>query len=94
MYLNASLEFHHLAFKDCFLPSKEIILKFLEICHNCENKGVAIAVHCKAGIGRTGTLIALYLIYKFGLNGPQAIAWCKLCRKGSILGIQNNFIVE
>ncbi len=32
----------------------------------CEGERGAVAVHCKAGLGRTGTNIAAYMIKHFG----------------------------
>ena len=33
-----------------------------------------VAVHCHAGLGRTGVLIACYLAYTQRLNGAEAVA--------------------
>ena len=32
-----------------------------------------VAIHCHAGLGRTGVLIACYLIYSKRLSGDEAI---------------------
>jgi len=65
--------------------------RFLEIV---ESEGAALAVHCKAGLGRTGTLISLYLMKWYGVTTPEVISWLRLCRPGSVIGPQQNFLAE
>ncbi|KAM5172907.1 protein tyrosine phosphatase domain-containing protein 1-like [Mantella aurantiaca] len=43
-----------------------------------------VAVHCHAGLGRTGVLIACYLIYACRVSAADAIRFVRLRRPGSI----------
>lgn len=80
-----------LYFLDGSCPSREIINKFLYIV---ENEPGAVAIHCKAGLGRTGTLIGLYAQKHVKFPGRAYIGWNRICRPGAILGPQQQFLVE
>jgi len=80
-----------LYFTDGSCPSQQIISQFLDIT---EREHGAIAVHCKAGLGRTGTLIGLYAMKHFKFPARAYIAWNRICRPGSILGLQQNFLLD
>ncbi|XP_070775470.1 dual specificity protein phosphatase CDC14AB-like [Enoplosus armatus] len=88
---DAGIEHHDLFFLDGTTPSDLIIRRFL---HVCESTDGAVAVHCKAGLGRTGTLIGCYLMKHFRFTAAEAIAWIRICRPGSVIGPQQNFLEE
>lgn len=88
---DAGFEHHDLFFLDGTTPSDLIVRRFL---HVCESTDGAVAVHCKAGLGRTGTLIGCYLMKHFRFTAAEAIAWIRICRPGSIIGPQQNFLEE
>lgn len=54
-----------------YLP---VCRKFLGVCESAKG---TVAVHCKAGLGRTGTLAACYIMKHYRFTAAQAIAWIR-----------------
>merc|ERR1719285_1435229 len=82
---------HDLYFTDGTTPSRSIVKKFLGICENA--KGV-LAIHCKAGLGRTGSLIGCYIMKHYRWTAEEFIAWVRICRPGSVIGPQQYFLMN
>jgi cell division cycle 14 len=72
-----------LFFIDGSTPSDKIVQQFLKVA---EAETGALAVHCKAGLGRTGTLIGIYAMKHFSFPAAYFIGWIRIARPGSILG--------
>ncbi|XP_051674449.2 dual specificity protein phosphatase CDC14B isoform X1 [Oryctolagus cuniculus] len=89
-FTDAGFDHHDLFFADGSTPTDTIVKEFLDICENAEG---AIAVHCKAGLGRTGTLIACYIMKHYRMTAAETIAWVRICRPGSVIGPQQQFLV-
>ncbi|MBX3458818.1 MAG: dual specificity protein phosphatase family protein [Planctomycetes bacterium] len=77
------IELLHLPVADFAPPLPEVIDKFLEQARFQRHEGRAVVVHCGAGIGRTGTMLACYLVDK-GMSAEEAIAAVRKARPGSI----------
>jgi len=90
-FLENGVKHLDLYFPDGSCPSQEIISRFLWVT---ENEPSAVAVHCKAGLGRTCTLIGLYVMKHFHFPAKALIAWFRICRPGSVLGPQQQFLVD
>ncbi|CAF0923864.1 unnamed protein product [Adineta ricciae] len=90
-FSDAGFDHHELFFNDGSTPSDAITLKFLSIVEQAKG---AVAVHCKAGLGRTGTLIGAYLMKHYKFTAAEIIAWLRICRPGSVIGPQQNYLEE
>ncbi len=49
-------------------------------------------MHCKAGLGRTGSCIGAYMMKHYGFSAREAIGWMRVCRPGSVIGPQQHFL--
>jgi cell division cycle 14 len=78
-------------FLDGSTPPDHILRAFLDACERCEG---AIAVHCKAGLGRTGTCIGAYLMKHFAFTAAEVVGWLRVCRPGSVIGPQQHYLEE
>jgi hypothetical protein len=47
-----------------------------------------------AGLGRTGTLIGCYIMKHYHFTARETIAWIRMCRPGSIIGHQQQWLEE
>lgn len=89
-FTNNGISHHDLIFTDGTTPCLSIVNRFLQLT---QNEPGAIAVHCKAGLGRTGCLIACYAMKHYNFNAADFIGWIRMARPGSVLGPQQHFLL-
>ncbi|KAH7358788.1 tyrosine-protein phosphatase CDC14 [Plectosphaerella cucumerina] len=80
-------------FDDGTCPTMPTVRKFIKMAHEMITiKKKGIAVHCKAGLGRTGCLIGAYLIYRHGFTANEVISFMRFMRPGMVVGPQQHWL--
>lgn len=92
VFQTAGFDFLCLPIPDGGAPSLEQARTFTRFVDSCREREKAVAVHCEAGIGRTGTMLAAYLILK-GTKPEYAISRVRAAEPAAIeTHVQSNFL--
>lgn len=83
----------HIPVRDFTPPSPAQLERGVAAINEAVSNGERVAVHCGAGLGRTGTLLACYLVSR-GLAAPDAIARVRAARPGSVETPEQEAAVE
>lgn len=77
--------FHYnFGWKDMTTPTVQLMLNIVQVVAGHLEAGLKIAVHCHAGLGRTGLVIACSLVYSHQMPPDEAVATVRLHRPGSV----------
>lgn len=78
-----SLRSTHIPIPDGTAPTPEQIDEFIALVVAAKAQDESVAVHCLAGLGRTGTMLAAWSIYE-GMSTEEALAKIREQRPGSV----------
>jgi len=73
----------HIPVEDFTAPTLEQMIEFVAVVSESVDGGQSVGVHCTAGLGRSGTMSAAYLVSR-GLSAEAAITSVRELRPGSI----------
>lgn len=90
-FRNAGIDHLSLIYPDGSNAPPEVLKRFITAC---EKTPGTVAVHCKAGLGRTGTCIGSYMMKHNHFTAHEVIGWLRLCRPGSVIGPQQQYLEQ
>lgn len=92
--VEAPFRAHHLPVIDFAAPEHTQVMRFCELVDSSEKRGEKVMVHCLAGIGRTGTFLASYLMWREGLTARQALSRVRAIRPEYVQSVEQEGYLE
>jgi atypical dual specificity phosphatase len=80
---DAGLLVFHVPVIDMEAPTQDQLERCVSAIARANERHMGVAVHCGAGLGRTGVVLACYFVHK-GLTAQNAIGRVRRLRPGSI----------
>jgi protein-tyrosine phosphatase len=84
LYTKEGFQVIHIPIPDFNVPSKEDLDQAVKITVEQARAGCHVAIHCHAGIGRTGLFAASLAKEVLGLSGEEAIRWTRKYIPGAV----------
>ena len=88
------VRFYLFSWRDLKTPTSGTMLNCVKVMAGELERGAAIAVHCHAGLGRTGVAIACLLVYLVAADPTAAIALIRQRRPGSVQKRKQELFIE
>lgn len=83
IFMEAGIYYYNFGWKDYGVASLTTILDMVKVMSFAVQEG-KMAIHCHAGLGRTGVLVACYLVFTSRMSADQAILFVRAKRPNSI----------
>jgi atypical dual specificity phosphatase len=93
-FANKTIDYFHLKVEDYGAPSLIDIDATVNYVKEHISDGTPVMVHCAAGKGRTGTILAAYFLKNFNLTAEQAIKKVRELRPGSVQSLPQEKAIE
>ncbi|XP_064119036.1 protein tyrosine phosphatase domain-containing protein 1-like [Macrobrachium nipponense] len=83
VFMENGIFYYNFGLKDFGEPTQGGILDMVKVMAFALSEG-KVAVHCHAGLGRTGVLIACYLVYALRVRASDAIRYVRMKRPNAV----------
>jgi atypical dual specificity phosphatase len=87
------IEYLHIHSNDMGVPEFDDLISSVDFIHRQLENNKPVMVHCLAGLGRTGTILACYLIKYEKMSADDAITKIRKERSGSIQSYSQEEII-
>lgn len=88
------IDYLHLQVEDFGAPNMEELIQGVDFIDQQISSGKPVMVHCAAGKGRTGAVLAAYLVKRQNLTAEQAIEKIRRMRPGSVQSVSQETAVS
>jgi hypothetical protein len=93
-FMAHGIGFVNFAWEDMTTPPLNVLADIIRVMSSCIDNGGKVAVHCHAGYGRTGLVIASWLVFANRMSPSAAIDLVRQKRPGSVQTVAQQSIVQ